>query len=343
VGFGPDHRVQAGLLAGAGQLHVQPVDVLAAGEADQRPPAGQPLRAMPGRGVGQVDTAVALPVAAAVQVPPRQGHLVRVVAVGADGERAALGVQGGDGAAGAVGDPQLADRVVPTHDPVADGELAVLDLQPLRAEPALEGQELLAVGVEPVDLGPPGRQHHHLLRGVTLGLLEGLPPVPQQRQGGRGLGLGGDDPVVGLVGRDGLLDQPGPHEFEGFAFPGVALPSVLCEFAGAQPQPQGAEAAAGVDGGQLPVVADQHHLGLAPLGVGQQLGELAAAEHAGLVDDQHRPRVQPLVARAELAEEAVAGGDVFEPLGLQADRGDSGRRAGEQPVAVQLPGVAGHP
>jgi hypothetical protein len=27
-----------------------------------------------------------------------------------------------------------------------------------------------------------------------------------------------------------------------------------------QPQPQGAEAAAGVDGGQLPVVADQHHL-----------------------------------------------------------------------------------
>ena len=28
LGFGPDHRVQAGVLAGPGQLHIQPVDVL---------------------------------------------------------------------------------------------------------------------------------------------------------------------------------------------------------------------------------------------------------------------------------------------------------------------------
>ena len=37
-------------------------------------------------------------------------------------------------------------------------------------------------------------------------------------------------------------------------------------------------------GGQLPVIPDQHRLGLRLLGVVQEAGELAAAEHDGLVD-----------------------------------------------------------
>jgi hypothetical protein len=41
------------------------------------------------------------------------------------------------------------------------------------------------------------------------------------------------------------------------------LAAVLGELAGAEADAEGAEAAAGVDRGQLPVVADQDHLGRA--------------------------------------------------------------------------------
>jgi hypothetical protein len=40
LGFGADHGVQVGVLAGPGQLHIQPVDVFGAGEPDQSPAAG---------------------------------------------------------------------------------------------------------------------------------------------------------------------------------------------------------------------------------------------------------------------------------------------------------------
>jgi hypothetical protein len=43
LGFGADDGVQAGVLAGSGQLHIQPVDVFCAGEPYQGSPAGQPL------------------------------------------------------------------------------------------------------------------------------------------------------------------------------------------------------------------------------------------------------------------------------------------------------------
>ena len=75
LGFGPDYRVQPGVVTGAGQLHIQPVGVLGAGEPHQRPPAGQALGAMAGDGVGQIHPAVALPAAAALQIPARQDHL----------------------------------------------------------------------------------------------------------------------------------------------------------------------------------------------------------------------------------------------------------------------------
>jgi hypothetical protein len=40
----------------------------------------------------------------------------------------------------------------------------------------------------------------------------------------------------------------------------LVLPPVLGQLAGAEAEAEGAEAATGVDRGQLPVVADQHHL-----------------------------------------------------------------------------------
>ena len=84
LGFGADDGVEAGVLAGSGQLDIEPVDVFGAGEADQGAAAGQALGAVAGGGVGQIDPTVALAAAAAVQVRRGQGHRPTVGAVKAD-------------------------------------------------------------------------------------------------------------------------------------------------------------------------------------------------------------------------------------------------------------------
>jgi hypothetical protein len=268
---------------------------------------------MAGSGVGQVDPAVALAPLAAVQVPAGQSHLAGVLAVQANREGAGIGVEGGDGPAGAVGDPELGDGVAAAHHPIPDGQLALLDLEAVGVEAAAGGQQLLAGAVEPVDLGPAAGQYDHVLRRVALGVLPGLPPVGEQGEGGGRFGVGGHHPVMGPVGGDCLVDQPGADEFEGFAFPGVVLPPVLQKFGGAEAEAEGAEAAAGVDGGQLPVVADQHHLGLGALGVVEEAGKLAGAEHARLVHHQHRPSIQLLAATVQVGQQPVAGGHLLKP------------------------------
>jgi hypothetical protein len=74
----------------------------------------------------------------------------------------------------------------------------------------------------------------------------------------------------------------------------------------------------------------------------QQAGQLAAAEHGGLVHHQHCPPIQLLVAVVQVGQEPVAGGELLEPFCFQADGGDPGRRGGQGPVAVQLPGMPRH-
>ena len=170
-----------------------------------------------------------------------------------------------------------------THDPVPHRQLAVLHLEAHSAEAAAGGQELLAGAVEPVDLDPASGQHDDLLGRIVGSLLPGRPPVLQQGQGGGRLGVGGHHPVMGPVGGHRLLHQPTSHELQGFAFPSLVLAAVLHQLAGSQAQSQGAEAAAGINRRQLPVVADQHHLGLRVLGMLKQAAQLAAAHHAGLV------------------------------------------------------------
>jgi hypothetical protein len=73
---------------------------------------------------------------------------------------------------------------------------------------------------------------------------------------------GGHRPIMGPIGGHRVLDQPGADEAEGFAFPGLVLAPVLGQLGGAQAEPRGAEPAAGIDRRQLPVIADQDHLGL---------------------------------------------------------------------------------
>jgi hypothetical protein len=123
---------------------------------------------------------------------------------------------------------------------------------------------------------------------------------------------------MGLIGGHRLFDQPRADQLQGFAFPGLLLPSVLDQLAGAEAEPQGAEAAAGIDWGQLPVIADQHHLRVRVLGVLEQAGQLARADHAGLIHHHDGARIQLLAAAVQVGQEAVAGGHVLEPLALQA-------------------------
>ena len=79
------------------------------------------------------------------------------------------------------------------------------------------------------------------------------------------------------------------------------------------------------------------------VGVLEEAGELAAADHAGLIDHQDRPGVQLLLPLVQVTQESVAGSHLLEPLALQADGGDPGRGRGQESVAVELPGVAGDP
>jgi len=65
------------------------------------------------------------------------------------------------------------------------------------------------------------------------------------------------------------------------------LAAVLGQGYGGQLAGQGPEEAAGGELGELVVVPDQHQLPAGPGSDVQELGEVAGAEHASLVDDQH--------------------------------------------------------
>jgi hypothetical protein len=82
---------------------------------------------------------------------------------------------------------------------------------------------------------------------------------------------------VDPVGGHCLLHEAAADQLEGLALPRLVLAAVLGQLAGAKAKAEGAEAAAGVDRGQLPVITNQDHLGLRLLRVVQEAGELAAA------------------------------------------------------------------
>src|SRR6266498_974606 len=237
LGFGSDDGEQAGQVLGAGELHVQPVGVLLAGDAHQRAPAGQPLRLVPGGRIGEVDHAPSLRLET-VEVVGVKRDLAALL--GADGDRSQADVQGGHGPAGAVGDAEAAKLVAATDDLVADVERPIGDLELLDTEAAVLDHDLLADGVEPVDLVTAIGKDHRILARLAgglgrLGFLVGGPPIPHQLEGQLGLGPCGDHAVVLAVGVDGLVDLAVADQLERVALPCLALAAVLSEHAGAKP------------------------------------------------------------------------------------------------------------
>jgi hypothetical protein len=103
-------------------------------------------------------------------IPARQRH--RQPLVGADRERAARGVQGGDLATGPVDHPQPRSGVAATDHLVAHPELLLADLEGVGSEPAGLCHELPRGGVEPGCFGAGEGDHAGL-----LAVAEALPPV----------------------------------------------------------------------------------------------------------------------------------------------------------------------
>jgi hypothetical protein len=76
------------------------------------------------------------------------------------------------------------------------------------------------------------------------------------------------------------------------ALPLLDLTPVLQQLVGAQPGDQATEAATGIDRRELPGVADQDDLCSARFGNVEKPAQLAAAGHAGFVQDHQRAGLQ---------------------------------------------------
>ena len=116
----------------------------------------------------------------------------------------------------------------------------------------------------------------------------------QRDVGGRGgvhhlLRLPADDPAVLVVlGQHGGVAVAQPQA--GGLFPGGAEPDGFGEPGVAEGAGEQGHAAAVFHRLQLAGVPGQDHLGAAGLGVGDQVGQVRAGDHRGLIDDQQRAR-----------------------------------------------------
>ena len=184
-------------------------------------------------------------------------------------------------------------------------------------------------------------------------------PGGQGDVGGRGgvhhlLRLAADDPgVLVILGQHAGVAVAEPQA--GGLFPGVAEPDGFGEAGVAQGAGEQGHAAAVLDRLQLADVPGQDDLGAAGLGVGDQVGQVRAGQHRGLIDDQQGARADP-----DRAAGAAAAGQVAQELrgvvrhrdpGGQGvagrlGRGDADHRAepglGPDPRGLgQHPGLAG--
>src|SRR6266540_3694377 len=328
--FFDDVEAQVEAVAGGGD--VGPVGVGAGAGADAEVVAGEGLGLVAGDGVGVVDPGAVEVVAA--DVPGGQSDLL--VVVRADGEGAAFGVEVGDLGAGAVDDAEALAGVAAADDVVAGAELPVGDGEGLVAEAAGAEHQLAGGGVEAGGFGVGEGDHAGMLAGG-----EALPPVGDL--GGIGLLLGAADDDLAVL--DELIHGFGlaaSAEQQGDILAELGLLAVVAaEFAGAEAEAQGAEAAAGVDGGELFVVADHDELGVGAAGVGEQAGEFAGAEHGGFVEDDDGVGVEAFAAVGELAEQGVDGWGGQADLLFELVGGDAGGGGGDDTDAGAAEGVDG--
>ena len=270
-------RVEGGLLPGAAGGDVERFAGHVVGHQGMRGVDGGALRAVHGRRVRELDLGG--------DVRGREGDGAAVLVV-FDLERTVLQA-GGDGPGVAVADPVLASVdgefpvVVAGDDPVPDpGAVAVVQLDADGLD--LPGDDAVGAGAggQVADAGGGGGEHEAAQPGGHVAMPGGV-RLLQQR-----LGRAPDDPIVRGVevqrGAIALAQLPGRG---GLLRGGEAVQ--FGEFDGADLGGQQPQRAAGLDRGELPVVAEQPHGGAVAFGERAEGVEVAGAGQAGFVDQDH--------------------------------------------------------
>lgn len=99
--------------------------------------------------------------------------------------------------------------------------------------------------------------------------------------------VGQGDVAVAGEAAEGLVDSAVAEVDERLAFVVGALAAIGGEGDGVEPVGEGSEESAGIDLGELAVVVDGDDLGVGSVGLSNEAGELAGADHGGFVDDEH--------------------------------------------------------
>jgi hypothetical protein len=159
---------------------------------------------------------------------------------------------------------------------------------------------------------------------VVGGHQQGVGPAGGQGDvGGRGgvrhlLRVAADDPgVLVVLGEHGSVAVAQPQA--GGLFPGGAEPDGFGQPGVAESVGEQGHAAAVLDGLQLAGVSGQDDLGAAPLGVGDQVGQVRAGQHRGLIDHQ-----EGAGADGDGAAGAAPAGQMAQELGGVVRPGHSG-------------------
>jgi hypothetical protein len=150
--------------------------------------------------------------------------------------------------------------------------------------------------------------------------------------------------LVGPPDAHRLGGLAGALEGERVAVELVPLAEVLPQVDSADPGHHTAQVPAGLDRGQLPVVADQDHLGTGGRGVGEQAVVVAGADHARLVDDQHRVGREPAVARIVQLPQQPSDVDAVADAGAGREllNGLVGEGGTDHPVPGGREGIVDH-
>ena len=274
-----------------------------------------------------------------VALQPRAGQGELGAGVGAHGDRHRLAVDLGDGGPGAVDDLAPSAVLVEGHhrSPTPNcwpaitthlAHLAVLDPHGVGG------------GVQGGHVGALVGEHDRLVAGPV----RARPPAGQHRGLGLLAGVHDRDPPVGPPDGHRLGGLAGALEGERVAVELMPLAEVLPQVDGTDPGHHTAQVPAGLDRGQLPVVADQDHLGTGGGGVGEQAVVVAGADHAGLVDDQHRVGPEPAVARVVQLPQQPGDVDAVADAGARGELLDGlvGEGGTDHPVPGGGEGVVDH-
>ena len=267
-------------MAGAGEGDVGGFAVEAGGSDDEHGVAGGALALVDGHRVAVVEVAVGeVVVVESDDLTGAQPHI----------QGAGLGVGGGDGAEHAVVDPDslavgggLVGVVAADQYPVAGLERATGDRERGPGEEMLAGGAIAGEPIERVRLAAGAGQQEGVVTGGV-----GCPPVIHSQLVEFDRVVEDADAVVGEVRVPCVGDVAVAEVVERVDLPWLDLAAIDREFAHlvAEGGDRVGESTAGLDFGELVVVADEDHLRTRLPGGGDDVVEIDGAAHACFVDD----------------------------------------------------------